>query len=721
METISSIELENFKGYCLPESGEACKFDFSVEGNDADIILITGQNGVGKTSLLEAMDMVLNQTDLITKEYLTTDKVDGCVRVNNECFNLEGQGKTNKKKLNTVGSFFYQENIAELACDEIIQLLEPENKPGQIIRQSLKELQKHAEGWQRIIQSRKYRKNYDEERKLYAGKINSIVKNMSVASKIRRVFEGATLTLNNGNLQSKWESQVRNLTASLGELCAIVEPVVIDLSGQLEFISECLFEYKTDNADSVTEERSGDKYTKQFLTNIQSISGDLGVCLSDVDSNESDEIDNKLFLNAEIYASAISSLEVKKDQLTSKYQNLNRSIFRLQDGNDSLDGWINNYRRNIDSWVEIWDECEDGSAVYILKEKLESQIDDLADLSIKRLQKIRTELNDITKDGQDVAAKLNKYKHYQTIVNDINNYSTSLSELLEKEDVRVIDIVDYVKKNMVGSEEANQVPGVADELYENDASSIRDLGNVFVEWHKLELEKIQDDEVVADIGDLDRAENMVEGLLAIIKRESGARSQMLSVVDVIPQAELESLLATMNSLLSNFHFPDHFLPIKLHNYGTEKNPKWAFKTDDDVLFDSLSTGQKSQLAICWTINLNMALADDVLGHKVIAFDDFTTSLDMNQLIPAAVLIRKIAYADEQDDVKRQVFITSHHEDLTNKLLDFLLPPSGKRMKVIKFENWSKESGPDFRSYNVDMGYVQQQGLEDAIKRVAKNI
>ena len=66
-----------------------------------------------------------------------------------------------------------------------------------------------------------------------------------------------------------------------------------------------------------------------------------------------------------------------------------------------------------------------------------------------------------------------------------------------------------------------------------------------------------------------------------------------------------------------------------------------------------------------------------------AFDDFTTALDMGQLIPAATLLRQLAHC-ESDEYRHQVIVTSHHQDLTNKLLDHLLPPPGHSMKVIEF-------------------------------------
>ncbi|MCU7998883.1 hypothetical protein [Shewanella sp. SM95] len=177
----------------------------------------------------------------------------------------------------------------------------------------------------------------------------------------------------------------------------------------------------------------------------------------------------------------------------------------------------------------------------------------------------------------------------------------------------------------------------------------------------------------------------------------------------------------MNSLLDKFHFPKGFLPIKLSNTGTDKKPAWTFETQNEVKFSDLSTGQKTQLAICWTINLNLALAD-TLNHQVIGFDDFTTSLDMNQLIPAAVLLRKMAYANDGDKWKRQVIVTSHHEDLTNRLLDFLLPPQGRSMRVIQFEDWSPKTGPSFNCFKVEMGEQTSSisRAESAIKRLFSN-
>lgn len=41
------------------------------------------------------------------------------------------------------------------------------------------------------------------------------------------------------------------------------------------------------------------------------------------------------------------------------------------------------------------------------------------------------------------------------------------------------------------------------------------------------------------------------------------------------------------------------------------------------------------------------------------------------------------------------------------------------MKVIQFEEWQPELGPQFKCYNVDMGEVREEGLQEAVKRVVQ--
>lgn len=108
IDTIQSIELNNFKGYRASKNGDAKELDFTIAGQPADLILVTGKNGVGKTSLLEAMDWVLNQSDVGAGGFITTDESSGAISINSKRFELQGKAKPDHKNLSTVASFFFK-------------------------------------------------------------------------------------------------------------------------------------------------------------------------------------------------------------------------------------------------------------------------------------------------------------------------------------------------------------------------------------------------------------------------------------------------------------------------------------------------------------------------------------------------------------------------------------------------------------------------------------
>jgi hypothetical protein len=717
IDTILSIELNNFKGYRASEGGDAKELDFTIAGQPADLILVTGKNGVGKTSLLEAMDWVLNQSDVGAGGFITTRQSNGSVTINGESSELQGKAKTDKKKLSTVASFFYQENIAELACDEIIQLLEPENKPGEEIKRSLKALQAKLEDWQRQLHTLKYRKNYEEERKTLAGRVNELVAKLPQDLPLCQLLVDSTLTLKNGNLQNKWDSQIRNLSSSIGSFSNLVEPIGSQLPDQLSHIGHSLLEYRGRQVDFTEKGNEPPAFTKGFLSTLQSLQADLAIKKWSEDTIlPPSELENTLFVgsNTDIYADTVDELEKRRSELTYEYQRLNKLQAQLQGDGSSLLTWIDGFADNVSNWLEAWDEHPDISDVTDLKQGIQIQLEKLSTLANARYVELRGKIEKVAEDGQAITARLNQIKRSQVVVRDINAHLNQLSPLLNAPNLTVEGLTHYVSNYL----EEIKTSGAEGASAVDETDIIHQLGRVFTNWSDLEAQKVEDEANTTDLDGLEQAEKMIIDALAISKQESSARSQLLSAVEVIPQAELEQLLKNMNQLLASFHFPDDFLPIDLKNHGTPKTPKWGFTTNFDVKFEDLSTGQKSQLAICWTINLNLALSDQ-LGHRVIGFDDFTTSLDMNQLIPAAVLLRKLAYADANDSWKRQVIVTSHHEDLTNRMLDFLLPPQGKLMKVIQFEEWQPESGPQFKCYDVDMGEVREKGLQEAVKRVVQ--
>ncbi len=180
--------------------------------------------------------------------------------------------------------------------------------------------------------------------------------------------------------------------------------------------------------------------------------------------------------------------------------------------------------------------------------------------------------------------------------------------------------------------------------------------------------------------------------------------------------ELKGAITEMlNSVLGRFSLVEGILPLKLEPKTMEIKPESAASSDQTSrrarqfykivcdngrTLDDLSTGQKSQIAISTLLAQNQAIPQ-YLSHEVLLIDDVTSSYDLSNLTREAIVWRQLAYSGTGDGSKnkhtrrRQIFISSHHEDLTNHLVDLLAPPKGREMRVVRFEGWSPESGPQY--------------------------
>jgi len=169
---------------------------------------------------------------------------------------------------------------------------------------------------------------------------------------------------------------------------------------------------------------------------------------------------------------------------------------------------------------------------------------------------------------------------------------------------------------------------------------------------------------------------------------------------------MEDLRQRAAQILWRFSLVEGVWP--LHLIGRDKDPTedgtpraYDIRTDDGRLLQDLSTGQRAQVGVSLLVAQNLA-ATRRLNHRVILLDDVTTAYDLSNLTREAILWRQFAYgADDGSDQKRQIFISSHHEDMTNHLLDLLVPPPGRSMRLIRFTGWSNETGPEIETFQVE--------------------
>lgn len=118
-------------------------------------------------------------------------------------------------------------------------------------------------------------------------------------------------------------------------------------------------------------------------------------------------------------------------------------------------------------------------------------------------------------------------------------------------------------------------------------------------------------------------------------------------------------------------------------------------SDKRRLVDHFSTGQKAQTALAWLLTTN-ALLQEWLPHRLLLLDDVTTALDLTNLAAECMLLRKFAYSSSAR--RRQIVIASHHDQLTHRMFQLLLPPGNFWMREIRLLDWKLESGPTVESY-----------------------
>ncbi len=183
---------------------------------------------------------------------------------------------------------------------------------------------------------------------------------------------------------------------------------------------------------------------------------------------------------------------------------------------------------------------------------------------------------------------------------------------------------------------------------------------------------------------------------AILKQIRGALDEILSRFCIADKPAVDA-----GAVEQDIDLPSANGEQRTSYTSARMSPKFG---DGRELAD-LSSGQHAQMAVACVVGQNLLVAQAQppihlgMPHRVLLLDDVSSTYDLTNLLREAILWRQLAYTDNLA-VKRQIFLASHHEDLTNQLLDHLVPPAGHSMRVLQFEDWSLEEGPTIGPYAV---------------------
>jgi energy-coupling factor transporter ATP-binding protein EcfA2 len=198
-------------------------------------------------------------------------------------------------------------------------------------------------------------------------------------------------------------------------------------------------------------------------------------------------------------------------------------------------------------------------------------------------------------------------------------------------------------------------------------------------------------------------ETRLEGAL----KEIDTANQLIENATGPSRAIHDAVKEFANKVLLRFALVEGVLPLELREIPepldghkrSDEDRHTEITTHSGLNLEHLSTGQRAQVAVALAVAQSQLLRKE-LPYHILLLDDVSTAYDLSNLTREAVLWRQLAYRDKPED-RWQLFIASHHEDLTNHLLDLLIPPSGRSLRLLNFKGWSPETGPDIESFSVE--------------------
>ncbi len=269
--------------------------------------------------------------------------------------------------------------------------------------------------------------------------------------------------------------------------------------------------------------------------------------------------------------------------------------------------------------------------------------------------------------------------------------------------------LDEKQKRLRSLDDAVKMPREFEELVQFLRQE--DSKNLLEEMAKFEADAQNYEKIKTEHDVLEKRKAYLEQLSQIIKDH---RKKILQDTDSKDTGSSfrEVFEKTINNVLRRFALADGIEEIILDSEfritaKDEKNKGETGKNSRRTL-ECFSAGQKAQLATAWLVAsreviMGAGKEDLYFPHRILIMDDPSTTFDTTNLLSQAILWRQLAY--NPDPAHRyQVFIVSHHEEFSSRLLDLLCPPEGEgyAMKLLRFTNWTQDDGAAIEQFDVQV-------------------
>ncbi len=181
------------------------------------------------------------------------------------------------------------------------------------------------------------------------------------------------------------------------------------------------------------------------------------------------------------------------------------------------------------------------------------------------------------------------------------------------------------------------------------------------------------------IGRLDAIQKLAEH---IANEKSGFRDRLRA--EAVRLAVTDELNQAMRSVLMAYAHLPHFMDGARLEFAAGGSMRVVVGSGDERQIGISSLSRSQLTSLVFGLNLAMNLGHPELPSGFICLDDVSDVFDLANLTADAAVLRLLAYGPEP--TKRQLILTNHNEQLTDRILPLLLPPAGRSMRVIELQD-----------------------------------